>query len=44
MWIMESIARIILGAVREEKPKEYDFVDVIVGIFGLIVALIIFIL
>jgi hypothetical protein len=42
-WILESISRIILGAVGEEKSQKYDFGDVLVGIIQLILVLLIFI-
>jgi hypothetical protein len=42
-WILESISRIILGAVGEDKPQKYDIGDVLVGIIQLILVLLIFI-
>jgi hypothetical protein len=42
-WILESIARIILGAIGEERPRKFGTTDIIMGIIDLILVILVFI-
>lgn len=42
-WILESIARIILGAIEKERPEKFGTVDIIMGIIDLILVILVFI-